>query len=206
MMRKILLSILVIITLLSYNEAKAQFRYGPMASLDITNLSFKQDLIEVDPTVGYSAGIISEMMFPGIGFGIDAGFLYSQRGATMNLGEKEIWASDGYGKERAYLHYIEIPVHLRFKYTRLNGIEDYVAPFVYAGPSFSLLVGHGNLKALEYAGGDIGITVGLGAEILKNWQVSGSYTWGTTYSLKTVKLKDFSARNRAWSIKIAYLF
>ncbi len=204
-MRKLLITSAILICSL-YNVATAQFRYGPTASVDITNLSFKQDLISVNPSVGFSAGIMSEMMFPGIGFGIDAGFLYSQRGASLNLGEKEIWASDGYGKERAYLHYIEIPVHLRFKYTRLNGIEDYVAPFIYVGPSFSLLVGHGHLKALEYAGGDIGLTIGLGAELWKNWQISGSHTWGTTYSLKTIKLKDFSARNRAWSIKIAYLF
>ena len=122
----------------------------------------------------------------------------------MNLGEKLVWASQGYGKERSYLHYIEIPIHLRFKYTRLNGMEDYVAPFVFGGPSFSILAAHSNVKALKYAGGEMGLTVGLGVEIFKNWQVQASRTWGMVYAVKTKLLDDFSAKNRTWDIRVVY--
>ncbi len=145
-------------------------------------------------------------MFPGIGFGVSSGIFYEQRGATLNLGEKLVWASQGYGKERSYLHYIEIPIHLRFKYTRLNGMEDYVAPFVFGGPSFSILAAHSNVKALKYAGGEMGLTVGLGVEIFKNWQVQASRTWGMVYAVKTKLLDDFSAKNRTWDIRVVYLF
>ena len=123
-MKKIIAAILVMITLFGADKVAAQFRYGPMVGIDITNLTFKQDLFTVDKSVGYSAGLATELMFPGIGFGIDAGFFYAQRGATMHLGEKKIWASQGYGNTRSYLHYIQIPIHLRFKYTNLNGLED----------------------------------------------------------------------------------
>lgn len=191
---------------MSVVPAQAQFRYGPTVGVDITDLNFKQDLFTVDRSVGYQAGVQGELMFPGIGFGIDLALLYTQRGATMNLGEREIWRVDGFGKERAYLHYIELPVNLRFKWTRMNGVEDYVAPYVFGGPTFSFLAAHSDIKAFDYAGADLGVQAGLGVEILKRWQVQASYTWGMTYALKAVKLTDFSARNNTWSVRVAYFF
>lgn len=184
----------------------AQFRYGPMVGLTVTDLKFKQDLISVDKSVGFSAGVATELMFPGIGFGVDAGLFYEQRGATLNLGEKEVWSSQGFGRERSYLHYLEIPVHLRFKWTRMNGLEDYIAPFVFGGPSFSILMGHSHVKALQYAGGDVGMTVGGGFELFRNWQVMCSYTWGLVYAEKTKLLDDFSAKNRTLNVRVVYLF
>ena len=205
-MKKILIAIIVMCAFLGTTTANAQLRYGVIAGASINDFKFTQDLIKVDKEVGYSAGVFSELMFPGIGFGLDLGLMYSQRGATLHLGEKEVWASDGFGNERTYLHCIELPINLRFKYHRLNGIEDYVAPFVFGGPSFTLLVGHGNIDALEYAGGEMGLQAGLGFEILKNWQIMASHNWGMTYRLKTKKLNDFSARNRSWNIRAVYFF
>lgn len=205
-MKRFIFGFIVLSAVLCATSAHAQFRYGPMVGANITDLSFSQELITVDQSVGYSAGVFGEMMFPGIGFGVDIGLQYSQRGATLNLGEQKVWASDGYGKERAYLHYIDIPLNLRFKYTNLSGLEDYVAPFIFGGPTFSLLVAHGNIDALKYSGGEVGLSAGFGVELFRNWQVAGSYTWGMTYALKTVKLDDFSAKNRTWKISVAYLF
>lgn len=187
-------------------SVNAQFRYGAMAGVNVTDMKFRQNLVSVDKSVGFSAGVVGEMIFPGVGFGINTGLYYSQRGASLNLGERKIWASEGYGKERAYLHYIEIPLHLRFKYTRLNGVENTIAPLVYVGPTFGLSVGHGNLEALEYSGGDFALTVGVGAELFRNWQVVAEYTWGMTYEAKTKLLTDFSARNKAFAVKVCYYF
>lgn len=198
--------ILILIAITSVNQATAQFRYGPTAGIDITTLKFKQDLVSVDQSLGYQAGVQCEMMFPGIGFGIDFGLMYDQRGATVNLGEKKIWASEGYGKERAYLHYIAIPIDIRFKWTRMNGLEDYVAPYVFGGPVLSIMAAHSSVDAFKYAGGDLGVQAGLGFEIMKRWQVQASYTWGMTYSLKTKLLDNYSARNRTWSVRVTRYF
>lgn len=205
-MKKYIVSIVVMIAAVCAAGVNAQFRYGAAAGVTITDLKFKQDLITIDQSVGGSAGIVGEMMFPGIGFGIDLGLLYTQRGATLHLGERKIWESDGYGDERCYLHYVEIPINLRFKYTNLAGIEDYVAPFIFGGPAISFLAAKSDINALEYAGGELGLTAGFGLEIFKKWQVSGSYTWGMTYALKTKLLDDFSAKNRTWNVKVAYFF
>lgn len=205
-MKKIVICLLMAVALLGAQKAVAQFRYGPMLGVNVTNMDFKQDLITVDKSVGFSAGVVGEMIFPGAGFGINTGLFYSQRGASLHLGEREIWASQGYGKERVYIHYVEIPFHLRFKYTKLNGVENTIAPFIYAGPTFGIKIASGNVDAMEYPDGDFAITAGIGAEVLRHWQVSCEYNWGMSYEAKTVLLTNFSARNRSLSVKVSYLF
>lgn len=186
--------------------ASAQMRWAPVVGVTGNSLKFKQDLVEVSPTVGYQAGIMGEMIFPGIGIGLDLGLLYNQSGGEVNLGNRLIWSSEGYGKEKVYLHNINIPVHLRFKFTRLNGLEDKIAPVIYGGPEFNIQVAHGRCKAFDYSGGDFGLTVGGGAELWKRWQITGGYTWGMTYVLKTKLLDHFSARSRQWFVRCAYFF
>lgn len=205
-MRKYVIAIVALLSVICVCEAEAQFRYGPMAGVSFTDLKFKQNLVTIDKGTGPTAGLATEMMFPGIGFGIDAGVLYSMKGATINLGEREIWSSLGYGSERSYLHCLDIPINLRFKYTNMGGIEEYVAPFVFAGPEFSFLLGHNKVDALKYAAGTLSLTVGLGFEVMKHWQISACRTWGMTYAIKTKLLDDFSAKNQSWNIRLAYLF
>ena len=188
------------------NEVQAQTRWGVVAGVDYTNLSFDQDLFTINQNVGATAGVTGELMIPGIGFGVDASLLYTQRGATLNLGERPLWSSQGYGKENMLLHYLEIPIHLKFKFKNLNGLENTIMPILFAGPEFSFLVGHSNIKAMEYAGGEFGIDVGVGCEILQRFQVNASYCWGMSYALKTKQLDDFSARNRCWKLACTYFF
>lgn len=197
---------LLIFSVLAVMPLCAQFRYAPTVGVEYSNLNFKQDLIDIKSAPGLRAGVNGEYMFPGIGFGLDIGAFYSMLGSKVNLGQKQIWASEGYGNERVYLHYLEIPINLRFKWTRMQGLEDYVAPFVVGGPVFDFLLGHSNIKAMEYAGGTLGLRVGGGVEICRNWQVQLSYTWGMTYALKTVKLDQFSARNKYFSLTLSRYF
>lgn len=206
MKKLIALTLLALIAIAVPTRSAAQFRYSTIAGANISTLNFKQDLVGISTVAGYTAGIQGEMMFPGIGFGIDLGLLYNQLGAKVNLGEKTIWATDGYGNERVYLHYIQIPLHLRFKWTRMNGFEEKLAPFVYGGPDFTILAAHSHCDAIDFAGGELGLTCGVGVELFRRWQVSGSYTWGMTYALKTHLLDDFSARNRHWAVRVAYFF
>lgn len=195
------------------SSASAQFRYSAIAGVTANDLKFKQDIFPVSGTVGFQLGAQGELMFPGIGFGIDFGLIYNLMGAKTDLGSRKLWSSAGFGNENVMLHGLEIPFHVRFKWTRMNGLEDYIAPFVYGGPDFNILVGHNRIKGNEgepnpytYAGGDLGLTCGGGAELWKRWQVSVQYTWGMTYLLRTRKLDNMSARNRQWAVRVAYFF
>lgn len=204
---KFLKYILVCVALLgSVCQSKAEFRYGAQLGAGITTLDFKQDLVTVDGAVGPRVGVQGELMFPGIGIGLRVGALYAMKGATLDLGSRKIWAVDGYGKEHLYLHTLEISLNLEFKWTRMNGFEDYLAPFVFGGPVFSFNIAHSSCKAMEYPFGSIGLRAGVGVEIFKRWQVAGSYTWGMTYTTKAVKLENYSARNRYWAVSATYFF
>lgn len=206
MKNKIVAAALLLIAFVAPLSAKAEFRWGATASYVNNNLVFKQDLVDVKPISGASAGVIGEMMFPGIGFGLSFGLDFNMQGGQVDLGQKKVWSSLGYGNETLNVFSANIPVHLRFKYTRLNGIEDIIAPLVYGGPDFNIQVGHSKCDAIKYSGGDLGLTVGGGAEICKRWQVTGGYTWGMTYILKTKLLDNFSARPRQWHVRVAYMF
>ncbi len=206
-MRKIIaILILAVITLIAPQRADAQFRYGPIVGVDYTTLRFNQKLFDIDPSIGYQAGIVGEMMFPGIGFGLDIGLQYTQRGATLDLGQRPVWALDGYGRERVYLHNIDIPIDLRFKWTRMGGLEDVIAPYVFGGPVVSFTVAHNDIDAIEYPLGSLGLQCGVGVELHRRWQIQGSYEWGMTFCARTKLLDNFSARSRTWSVKVAYLF
>ncbi len=204
-MRKIFkIAIVAMLYIVGASSANAQFRWGVTAGADFSTLKFKQDLITIDRVAGPEVGISTETMFPGIGFGMGSGLIYTMRGADLHLGERKVWASQGYGTEHSMLHYIKIPLNLRFKWTRLNGLEDYIAPFVFGGPSVSFLVAHSDLDALEYPVADFGLEVGFGVELMKNWHISAVHNWGMTYATKTKLLDDFSAQNRTWSVRLTY--
>ncbi|MCM1076559.1 MAG: PorT family protein [Bacteroides sp.] len=206
MKRKILVLIMVVAALAGADTAFAQLRWGAIAGINVNDFKFKQKgILTVDKGFGETVGVNGEMMFPGIGFGIDIGLRYEQLGASLNLGEFPMW-SDYSSKERIYIHNIQIPFNLKFKYTRFQGFEDYLAPFVFGGPLFNIQVAHSKCDAMKFSGGDLGLTVGGGVEIFKRWQLSAAYTWGMTYALKANILSDYSARNRYWNIRLAYYF
>lgn len=201
-MKKLISALFILLFSLS---ASAQFRWGPTAGFNYSKYYFKQKLISVDASPGFSAGVMGELMFSGIGLGMDFGLNYEMHGSRLGLGEKLVWSADGYGTEQSTLHTIQIPVNLRYKFTNLNGMEQKIAPFAYGGPVFDIIAGHNKLEALEYSGGSVALQVGIGAEILKQFQVSAGYYWGMTYEVRTVKLDNFSARSQGWTVRLTYL-
>ncbi|MBD5268795.1 MAG: PorT family protein [Bacteroides sp.] len=186
--------------------ASAEFRWGPTAGLNISNFYWKQPILKSDYNCGFQAGVMGEVMIPGIGFGIDFAARYNMHGASVNLGDSKVWSVDGYENGNFRLHAIDIPVHLRFKWTRMDGLEQYVAPFAYIGPVFSFNVGQSNCKAIEHPAGSVGLEFALGAEFIEHIQFSVGYQWGVAYDLRTVKLDNLSASTSAWNINVAYLF
>ena len=209
-MKRFFLALICLVAL--FSTASAQFRWAPVAGVTINSLKFKQDLIPISHTVGAEAGLMGELMFPGIGFGMDFGLLYNLEGAKMDMGSRKIWASDGIGDINLRIHTLRVPLHVRFKWTRMEGLEDIVAPFVYGGPEFGFIVGHSKVNTIsgdhpfKYAGADLNLAVGGGFEFFHRWQIAVQYTWGMSYVVKTTKLDDFAGRNRQWAVRVAYMF
>lgn len=203
MIKKVIIALMLVALSLG---ASAQFRWGVTAGANFTDYNFKQKLVDVKSSAGAEGGIVGELMFPGIGFGVDFGLNYNFHGAKVNLGQQKVWASEGYGDEQIRIHSLEIPLHLRFKYTNLNGLERTIAPFVFAGPIFSFHLADNNVKAMEYPAGSVMIQFGLGAELRERFQIFGTYNLGVTYEMRTVKLENFSARRSSFDVGVAYFF
>lgn len=198
-------------------SAQAAFRWGPTAGVNFSTMHWKQDLVTTEMSVGPNVGAMGEIMIPGIGFGVDFAVKYNMHGANVNFREKYVWSYDNIGNEKVRIHTLEIPVNLRFKWTRMNGFENYLAPFVYGGPIFEFTVGHSKVegtdpnngapvKCLEYPAGCIGLQCGGGVELFKRFQLSAGYYWGMTYQIRTIKLDNFSAQPRGAVINFAVLF
>lgn len=147
-------------------------------------------------------------MIPGIGFGVDFALRYQLNGAKVNFGERPIWSGAPYhmGDENVWFHTIQLPINLRFKYTRLDGFERTLAPFVYAGPVFTFNVATNNVPVIEHPGGTVSIQVGGGVELFEHLQVSGGYYFGVSYQVRTILLENYSARPQGWFANVAWLF
>ena len=179
-----------------------------MVGVNGSSLFWKQDLVTTRYQVGGSAGIFGELMIPGIGFGVDIGLRYQLNGAKVNFGEQNIWggAPDFMGNENVWIHTLQLPLDLRFKYTRLDGFERTLAPFVFAGPVFTFNLATNNVPVIEHPGGTVDIQVGAGAELWERLQISGGYYFGVSYQVRTIKLDNFSARPQGWFVNAAWLF
>lgn len=203
MMKKFLVAFLLLISVFG---ASAKFRWGPSASVNFSDYNWKQDLVRTDMRTGFNVGVMGELMIPGIGFGIDMALRYSYRGACVNFNDQPIWNDHGTGKTNLYLHTLQVPVNLRFKWTRMDGLENIFAPLVYGGPVFNFNLGHSKCDAVDVPAGSVGLQVGGGVELFKRYQITGGYMWDMTYDVQTKKLDNFNARLNGGFISVAVLF
>lgn len=203
MLKKLLTGLILAATALG---ASAEFRWGPTVGVNFSTLHWKQSIARTTMRTGFQAGVLGELMIPGIGFGIDMGVRYNLHGAHVDFGEHLVWSSTGIKNQDVWFHTLEIPINLKFKYTRLNGFEQYVAPFVFAGPVFDFTLSTNNAPAVTCPLGYVAVQVGLGGEFFEKYQASFGYCWGVTYQVRTIKLDNYSAVPRGWFINLAYLF
>ena len=198
--------LILTVLLLSTLAGSAEFRWGPTAGVNFMTLHWKQDIAKTSLRTGFDVGVAGELMIPGIGFGIDMGIRYNLHGARVNFGDHKIWALDGIENQDVWLHTLEIPLNLKFKWTRMNGFERILAPFVFAGPVFDFTLGSNKAPAIEYPAGYVAIQVGAGAELYEHFQVSGGYSFGVSYQVRTIKLDNYSASPRGGFIQLSYFF
>ena len=202
-MKKILLTILCLAVAFG---ASAKFRVGPTVGANFSTLNWKQKLFPSTMLPGYNAGVQCEVMIPGIGFGVDFGLKYVNQGGKCNFGDQFIWSSDGIGNTDLRLHTIQLPFDVRFKWTKMDGFENYLAPYVFAGPQFNFNVASTKCEAVDKIGVSVGLQVGLGVELYKRFQLSGGYVWGMSDAFRTKKLDDFNCHLNGWLVDFAVLF
>lgn len=207
-MKKISKIMLVLVAILFAGfkaQAQTETRWGVTAGVNYNEIHFKQnDILNVTNGFGPQVGLTGEMNIPGIGFSIDGSLLYSMRSGKINYGERVVWHDQGLGNENCMMHFVDVPLTLKFKYHNLNGFENTAMPMVFVGPTFSFLAGK-NLKEVNtYRPVSVLLQMGIGVELFKRWQVSASYNFNIGETLRTRVLDENNAKNRCWNLKATY--
>ena len=197
--KRILIAILTLVAVSA--PAEAQFRFGVKVGMDINSLKlteFKQNF-STDNRVGFTGGVMTEFLIPGVGFGFDASLMYTSRAVKI----------EDYLKATTYTNsYIEIPIHLKYKLS-LPAVSSIVAPYIFTGPSFAFLVSKQIIDDLKNKRTDVSWNIGLGVELFRHLQVGASYGFGITKAAEYV-IPEISeaktAKTKCWTITAAWLF
>lgn len=194
-------------TLLAGVSASAQTtsRWGVTLGANYNQMHFKQsDIMDVDRVFSPMAGLMGELNFAGIGFGVDASLLYSMRASKLHYGDHLVWSSVGLGNEMCRIHYIDVPLNLKFKYHNLNGFEDKLMPLVAVGPTFSFVVGKNLQNANKYSPVSVNMHFGLGVELYRKVQIQGGFNFSIGETFRTHLLDENIAKNRYWTLTATY--
>ena len=209
-MRKLISRLMIVMMAAVAVSASAESRWGIVAGANINEFPAYQrgiyKLYEAERTVGGSLGVNGEIFFPGIGMGVDASLIYNYTQAKLHLGEQKIWQLQGVDVEKATMHVLEIPLNLKYRYINLNGIENKIYPFLFAGPTINILLGHNDGGHLDYTTTSLGMHVGFGVELMRKFQISASHEWGLSQAFKTKLLDDNAHKLRTWHIRATYFF
>ena len=204
-MKKIILFITTLLIATAAASGQTTSRWGITAGATINEVHFKQhDIVPSKRAVGPQLGVTGEMNFSGIGFGVEGSLLYTLKQGKVNYGERTIWESQGFGDEMVSMHYLDVPLHLKFKYNRLGGAESTIMPMVFVGPQFSFLM-HGNHGHInKYSPVSVYLDMGLGCELMERVQLRGGYNFSIGQSFHTKMLDENVAKNRTWYFNVTW--
>ena len=204
-MKKIILFITTLLIASAAASGQTTSRWGITAGATINEVHFKQhDIVPRKRAVGPQLGVTGEMNFSGIGFGVEGSLLYTLKQGKVNYGERTIWESQGFGDEMVSMHYLDVPLHLKFKYNRLGGAESTIMPMVFVGPQFSFLM-HGNHGDInKYSPVSVYLDMGLGCELMERVQLRGGYNFSIGQSFHTKMLDENVAKNRTWYFNVTW--
>jgi len=204
-MQRFTLLLATLLLMAATATAQTTSRWGITAGATINEVHFKQhDIVPSTRAWGPQLGVTGEMNFSGIGFGVEASALYTLKQGKVNYGEKTIWSSIGAGNETVSMHYLDVPLHLKFKWHRLGGLESTIMPLAYFGPQFSFLM-HGNHGDLnKYTPVSVYLDMGIGCELKERIQLRGGYNFSIGQSFHTKMLDENVAKNRTWYFNVTY--
>ena len=204
-MKKIALLITTLLLTAAATTAQTTSRWGITAGANFNEVHFKQtDIAPAKRAWGPQLGVTGEMNFSGIGFGVDGGLLYTLKQGKVDYGARTMWAAVGAGNEMVSMHYLDVPLHLKFKWHRLGGFETTMMPLLYVGPQFSFLVGGNHRELNKYSPVSVYLDMGAGVELMERLQIKAGYNFSVGQSFHTKLLDDNVAKNRTWYLNLTW--
>lgn len=185
-------------------------KFGVKGGLNITKISFSEDVFKSDNKTGFFVGPTLKISLP-MGFGVDIAALYDQRSADVYGGLVKNEGGDDmlvYNTENETIKQksLQVPVNLRYNI----GLGSTAGIYLAAGPQFGFPVADKvfETKVGEYRLKDANLSINFGAGLT----LMGHLEVGFTYNLAAGKSGEFKnwddvdTHNNAWQISAAYYF
>ncbi|MDR1743565.1 MAG: PorT family protein [Dysgonamonadaceae bacterium] len=201
-----LFSALVAVFLLTATAINAQVRFGIKGEVGANKITLNNQMLEESNYSTYKVGPAIEALIPGINFGVEGALLYSNNQTTVKEWSEQGLSSFGKGE----VHYLDIPVNLKYKYFVFSVLGVYVS----GGPYAHFKVG-GN-KFFEEFEDDVkaknfgtGLNFGLGMELFRVLSVGAGYTvkLSDDYSSQKPEWDEaFNGKKGVWSLTASIYF
>ena len=170
-MKKVLSIVFLVAAMLFASNANAQIKFGLKGGLNVTSMSFSEDVFDASNKTGFFVGPMVKVTVPIVGLSFDAAALYDQKEADVK------YAAEGeLGKVNVKQQSINIPVNVRYGF----GLSSLANIFLFAGPQWGINVGDKNFKWNETSSyslkkSNFSVNVGAGVTLLNHLQVSANY-------------------------------
>lgn len=210
-MKKVLSIVFLVAAMLFAANANAQIKFGLKGGLNVTSMSFSEEVFDASNKTGFFVGPMVKVTVPIVGLSFDAAALYDQKEADVK------YAAEGeLGKVNVKQQSINIPVNVRYGF----GLSSLANIFLFAGPQLGINVGNKNFKWNESSSyslkkSNFSVNVGAGVTLLNHLQVSANYNiaCGKSADASLSKALDAVANagkdkshNNSWQIALGYWF
>lgn len=210
-MKKVLSIVFLVAAMLFAANANAQIKFGLKGGLNVTSMSFSEEVFDASNKTGFFVGPMVKVTVPIVGLSFDAAALYDQKEADVK------YAAEGeLGKVNVKQQSINIPVNVRYGF----GLSSLANIFLFAGPQWGINVGDKNFKWNEPSSyslkkSNFSVNVGAGVTLLNHLQVSANYNiaCGKSADASLSKALDAAANagkdkshNNSWQIALGYWF
>ena len=211
-MKKVLSIVFLVAAMLFAANANAQIKFGLKGGLNVTSMSFSEEVFDASNKTGFFVGPMVKVTVPIVGLSFDAAALYDQKEADV----KYTGTEGELGKVNVKQQYINIPVNVRYGF----GLSSLANIFLFAGPQWGINVGDKNFKWNESSSyslkkSNFSVNVGAGVTLLNHLQVSANYNiaCGKSADASLSKALDAAANagkdkshNNSWQIALGYWF
>ena len=207
-MKKILSLVFMVAAMLYATSVNAQIKFGLKGGLNVTSMSFSEDVFDASNKTGFFVGPMVKVTVPIVGLSFDAAALYDQKEAKVKANGDDYDLTGKNVKQQS----INIPVNVRYGF----GLSSLANAFVFAGPQWGINVGDKNFKWADKASyslkkSNFSVNVGAGVTLLSHLQISANYNiaCGKTAEVNLLKGVDKAidkSNNNSWQIALGYWF
>ena len=212
-MKKYVSLIMLAVAMMFAQKADAQLQFGVKGGLNVSSISFNQDLFDSSNRSGWFLGPTMKLSTPILGLGLDASALYEQKSSQVE--NTKVQGGETTINQKSVI----IPVNVRWGF----GLGSMASMFVFAGPPFGFNVGKDEFtwtsredyqNTFQLKKSNLSVNVGAGVSLLKHLQVTANYSiaTGKTGEAKVSKVIDdtydtiTTGKANAWQVSLAYFF